>query len=102
MKQNKNSVLIARHLLFGDVPVFQAFNILRTILSISFIDGIAAFIFNREVVKKCGIKDVFGKEWDWDKFRTILSAIGSYVRAAKIIEEKSQVQELWKHITKYN
>lgn len=58
--------------------------------------------FNREVVKKCGIKDVFGKEWVWDKFRTELSAIGSYVRAAKIIEEKSQVQELWKHITTYN
>lgn len=57
-----------------------------------------AIPFDRKFIKECGILDAKSRKWNWKKFRTELSAIGSYLRSAKLIQERKQVESFWKKI----
>lgn len=50
---------------------------------------------DRRFIEKCGLLDANDVKWKWDKFETELSAIGSYLRSAKLIYERKQLKLFW-------
>ena len=57
-----------------------------------------AIPFDREFIEESGILDAKFRKWNWNKFRTELSAIGSYLRSAKLIQERNLVESFLKKI----
>lgn len=46
---------------------------------------------DKDFVERCGFLDSEGKKWQWDRYPSDLSAIGSYLRAAKLIKDEHRV-----------
>jgi len=52
-------------------------------------------LFDRRFIEDCEITDVNGQELRWNRFPSELSAIGSYFRSSRLIEEKWQLELFW-------
>lgn len=54
-----------------------------------------AVTFDRNFITECGIKDVQGKEIEWQRFRSELAAIGSYFRSSKLLQKSEEIDTFW-------
>jgi len=56
---------------------------------------------DRKFIEGCGLLDAYGVKWKWHKFGSELSAIGSYLRSAKLIHERRQLKSFWELLNKH-
>jgi hypothetical protein len=55
---------------------------------------------DRKFVEDCGFTDRNFEHWKWDMYRTELSAIGSYLRSSKVIENRREVERFLRVLSK--